>query len=125
MSALNLHVVRLWGPWDVRSGLILLVWGHQNANGTNSGAPERRSGAFRLTLTADCIASATSAVYRFSEIRHYETTSPIQFLLYQKPVELEHIILPQLIIRRCRSLYRRILPILHVLRFYYSTQRRH
>ena len=46
----SLHAVRL-GPWNVHSCLILLVQWPRNANGTNLGAPERRSGAFRLTLT--------------------------------------------------------------------------
>ena len=40
-----------FGPWNVRCGLILLIYWPRNANGTNSGAPERRYGAFRLTLT--------------------------------------------------------------------------
>jgi len=37
----------------------------------------------------------------------YKITSLILFLLYQKPVELEHIIPPQSIIRRSRSFYKR------------------
>jgi len=39
--------VHVWGLWNVCVGLISLVQGPRNANGTNLDTPERRSGALR------------------------------------------------------------------------------